>query len=65
MINRKKDLLTEDISGPGARPQGHGQDKAEPHEPPRIVRLGTVAELTLGHPLAHETDGTFPGSLFT
>ena len=44
---------------------GDGHDSRESHEPPRITRLGTVAELTLGHPEAGRTDGSFPGSLFT
>ncbi|HWF50824.1 MAG TPA: lasso RiPP family leader peptide-containing protein [Solirubrobacteraceae bacterium] len=60
MIDQKKDLLSADETG--ADEQG---STPRPHEPPRITRLGTVAELTLGHPVTHETDGTFPGSLFT
>jgi hypothetical protein len=48
------------------RGEGADQEGAAPeHEPPRITRLGTVVELTLGHPVLNESDGTFPGSLFT
>jgi len=44
-----------------------GDCEASPgaHEPPRITRLGTVAELTLGFPNENGSDGTFPGSQFT
>jgi hypothetical protein len=35
-----------------------------PHEPPRITRLGTIQELTLGSATSSHTDGTFPGSIF-
>jgi hypothetical protein len=50
--------------GPGGTHGGDSNDSTEPYEAPRITRLGTVAELTLGHPEAHKTDGTFPGSVF-
>jgi hypothetical protein len=60
MTDQKKDLLSADETGADEQ----GPTTARPHEPPRITRLGTVAELTLGHLGAHETDGTFPGSLF-
>jgi hypothetical protein len=64
MNNQKKDSLSAETTDPGARPGDHDQTAAGTHEPPRITRLGTVAELTLGHPIANETDGTFPGSIF-
>jgi hypothetical protein len=59
--------LSADTTDAGDRPPDHRQSAAAPgvHEPPRIRRLGTVAELTLGHPILNETDGTFPGSVFT
>jgi hypothetical protein len=34
------------------------------YEPPQIIRLGTIQELTLGTTTSAHTDGTFPGSLF-
>jgi hypothetical protein len=34
------------------------------HVPPRITRLGTIAELTLGSEEESNSDATFPGSLF-
>lgn len=34
------------------------------YEPPALVVLGTVAELTRGNNTQAHTDGTFPGSLF-
>jgi hypothetical protein len=48
----------------GALPAGARRSAAEAHEPPRITRLGTVAELTLGSQTENHSDGTFPGSIF-
>ena len=36
----------------------------EPYEPPRIVRLGTLQELTRGNDTQEHSDSTFPGSNF-
>jgi hypothetical protein len=65
MTDQKRDLLSPDTIDLGTRTGANRPAADEPHEPPRITRLGTVAELTLGHPIANETDGSFPGSIFT
>jgi hypothetical protein len=39
-------------------------ERTEPYEPPCLIRLGTLAELTLGDNTQRHTDGTFPGSTF-
>jgi len=35
------------------------------YEPPHLTVLGTLADLTRGSDSAANTDGVFPGSLFT
>jgi hypothetical protein len=39
-------------------------ERTEPYEPPCLIRLGTLAELTRGNDTQRHTDGTFPGSTF-
>lgn len=51
--------------GSGAAHRRNPQNAYKSHEPPRISRLGTVAELTLGYPNENGSDATYPGSLFT
>jgi hypothetical protein len=52
-------------SGLGDSHGGNRHDVPEPYEAPRITRLGTLSELTLGYPTENGTDGSFSGSLFT
>jgi hypothetical protein len=55
------DLSPRDQEGP----DDGGAPSHECYEPPRVTRLGTIAELTLGQSRSQRTDGVFPGSQFT
>jgi hypothetical protein len=46
------------------RPADKGPTSLRPYEAPRVTRLGTVAEMTLGSSHHHHTDGLFTGSEF-
>ena len=54
------------IEGESAAGHADALKEAQPaYEPPRLTVLGTLADLTRGSDSAANTDGIFPGSMFT
>jgi hypothetical protein len=63
MINRNMTRGGPEMTRRDAVPSTQVGREQEEYEPPRLTVLGTLAEITLGHP-GTQSDGLNPGSTF-